>query len=94
MMGRKRTFLLLNIGYISNETNADVHLYIEEFILVEIWIHYCTNWNWFTLENTLTKDDILTGPKIKIGTGKPKKPKHSKKSGDTESDTPWYSMRV
>ena len=33
---------LLNIGYISNETNTDVRMYIEEFILVEIWIHYCT----------------------------------------------------
>ena len=36
---------LLNIRYISNETNIDVHMYIEEFILVEIWIHCCTNWN-------------------------------------------------
>ena len=35
---------LLNIGYISNETNTDVCMYIEEFILVEIWIHCCTNW--------------------------------------------------
>ena len=33
---------LLNIGYVSNETNTDVRMYIEEFILVEIWIHYCT----------------------------------------------------
>ena len=33
---------LLNIGYVSNETNTDVHMYIEEFIPVEIWIHYCT----------------------------------------------------
>ena len=29
-------WLLLNIGYVSNETNADVRMYIEEFILVEI----------------------------------------------------------
>ena len=34
--------LVLNIGCVSNETNADVRMYIEEFILVEIWIHYCT----------------------------------------------------
>ena len=33
---------VLNIGVVSNETNADVHTYIEEFILVEIWIHCCT----------------------------------------------------
>ena len=36
---------MLNIGYVLNETNADVRMYIEEFILVEIWIHYCTSWN-------------------------------------------------
>ena len=34
----------MNIGYVSNETNADVGMYIEELILVEIWIHCCTNW--------------------------------------------------
>ena len=28
--------VLLNIGYILNETNVDVCMYIEEFILVEI----------------------------------------------------------
>ena len=33
---------MLNIGLVSNETNADVRMYIEEFILVEIWIHCCT----------------------------------------------------
>ena len=27
---------------VSNETNADVRMYIEEFTLVEIWIHCCT----------------------------------------------------
>ena len=37
---------MLNIGYVSNETNTDVRMYIEEFILVEIWIHCCTSWNW------------------------------------------------
>ena len=25
-----------------NETNTDVRMYIEEFILVDIWIHCCT----------------------------------------------------
>ena len=44
---------MLNIGYVSNETNADVRMDIEEFILVEIWIHCCTKLNWITLENTL-----------------------------------------
>ena len=34
--------LVLNIGYVSNETNEDVRMYIEEFILVDIWIHCCT----------------------------------------------------
>ena len=38
-------WVLLNIGYVSNETNADVRMYIEEFILVEIWIHCCTKLN-------------------------------------------------
>ena len=41
---------LLNIGYVSIETNEDVRMYIEEFILVEIWIHCCTKLNWITLE--------------------------------------------
>ena len=30
---------MLNIGYISNETNGDVCMYIEEFILLEILLH-------------------------------------------------------
>ena len=34
--------VVLNIGYVSNETNTDVCMYTEEFILVEIWIHCCT----------------------------------------------------
>ena len=38
--------------------------------------------------------NIQSGPKIKIGTGKPKKPKHSRKTEDSESDIPCYSMRV
>ena len=29
---------------VSNETNEDVRMYIEEFILVDIWIHCCTSW--------------------------------------------------
>ena len=33
---------MLNIGLVSNETNEDVRMYIEEFILVDIWIHCCT----------------------------------------------------
>ena len=41
---------MLNIGYVSNETNKDVHMYIEEFILVDDWIHCCTNLNWRALE--------------------------------------------
>ena len=36
-------------GVVPNETNTYVRMYIEEFILVEIWIHCCTklnlNWN-------------------------------------------------
>ena len=48
---------LLNIGYVSNETNTDARMYIEEFILVEIWIHCCTKLKLecevITLENTL-----------------------------------------
>ena len=35
--------LLLNIGYVSNETNTDVHMYIEEFILIDI-ITLLYNW--------------------------------------------------
>ena len=27
---------MLNIGYVSNETNTDVRMYIEEFILVDV----------------------------------------------------------
>ena len=30
------------IGVVSNETNTYVRMYIEEFILVDIWIHCCT----------------------------------------------------
>ena len=29
-------------GVVSNETNTYVRMYIEEFILVDIWIHCCT----------------------------------------------------
>ena len=30
------TCKMLNIGYVSNETNEDVRMYIEEFILVDL----------------------------------------------------------
>ena len=36
---------ILTTGVVSNETNEDVRMYIEEFILVDNWIHCCTNWN-------------------------------------------------
>ena len=26
---------------------------LEEFILVDIWIHCCASWNWFALENAV-----------------------------------------
>ena len=41
----KNMFQLLNIGcvvLVLNQTNTDVCMYIEEFILVDIWIHCCT----------------------------------------------------
>ena len=38
---------------VSNETNTDVRMYIEEFILVDIWIHCCT-WNkWSNMDFTV-----------------------------------------
>ena len=40
---------LLNIGYVSNETNTNVRMYNVEFILIEIWIHCCTCRNWDTV---------------------------------------------
>ena len=40
-------------GVVSNETNTYVRMYIEEFILVDIWIHCCTKLNWRTLKNIL-----------------------------------------
>ena len=48
------------------------------------------------VENTkeTETDNKQVGPKIKIGTGKPKRAKHSKKKEDSESDTPHYSMRI
>ena len=52
--------ILLNIGWSIRiyilmtgrnvEQTKDVHMYIEEFILVEIWIHCCTNVEWRALE--------------------------------------------
>ena len=57
---------MLNIGSIThvemhwicvvlvlNETNTDVHMYIEEFILIDIWIHCCTWMKWFGMEITV-----------------------------------------
>ena len=31
---------ILTTGVVSNETNTYVRMYIEEFILVDIWIHW------------------------------------------------------
>ena len=36
---------ILILEVVSNETNTYVRMYIEEFILVEIWIHCCTKLN-------------------------------------------------
>ena len=36
-------------GVVSNETNTDARMYIEEFILVEIWIHCCTKLKLYVL---------------------------------------------
>ena len=34
-------------GVVSNETNTYVRMHIEEFILVDIWIHWsCTKLKW------------------------------------------------
>ena len=43
-IGSIRIYILMT-GVVSNETNEDVCMYIEEFILVEIWIHCCTKLN-------------------------------------------------
>ena len=43
-IGSIRIYILMT-GVVSNETNEDVRMYIEEFILVEIWIHCCTKLN-------------------------------------------------
>ena len=45
--------LLLNIGYVSNETNTYVRMYIEEFILVAIWMHCFTKFNWISIGNAV-----------------------------------------
>ena len=34
-----RIYILMT-GVVSNETNTYVRMYIEEFILVDIWIHW------------------------------------------------------
>ena len=51
----KNLYIVLNIGPIrmyilmlgtrNAEQMKDVGMYIEEFILVDIWIHCCTSWN-------------------------------------------------
>ena len=44
---------LLNIGYVSNETNEDVHMYIEEFILDDLhYLMYKLELRYY-VENTL-----------------------------------------
>ena len=43
-IGSIRIYILMT-GVVSNETNEDVRMYIEEFILVAIWIHYCMKLN-------------------------------------------------
>ena len=35
------------------EQTKDVRMYIEEFILVEIWIHCCTKLNWICIGKIL-----------------------------------------
>ena len=40
-IGSIRIYILMT-GVVSNETNTYVRMYIEEFILVDIWIHCCT----------------------------------------------------
>ena len=37
--GSVRIYILMT-GVVSNETNTYVRMYIEEFILVDIWIHW------------------------------------------------------
>ena len=53
-IGSIRIYILMT-GVVSNETNTYVRMYIEEFILVEIWIHCCTklNLNWISIGRML-----------------------------------------
>ena len=44
---------LVELQGVSNETNEDVRMYIEEFILVDIWIHCCASWNWICIGNAV-----------------------------------------
>ena len=44
---------ILMLGTCNVEQMKDARMYIEEFILVEIWIHCCTKLEVNTLENTL-----------------------------------------
>ena len=50
---------LLNVNV---EQTKDVHMYIEEFILVEIWIHCCTSWNlnWISIGRMLVLYTLTT----------------------------------
>ena len=42
-VGPIRMYILMDTRNV--EQTKDVRMYTEEFILVEIWIHYCTSWN-------------------------------------------------
>ena len=35
------------------EQTKDVRMYIEEFILVDIWIHCCTKLDWICIGNAV-----------------------------------------
>ena len=43
-VGIRMNILILDTRNV--EQTKDVRMYIEEFILVEIWIHCCTKLNW------------------------------------------------
>ena len=42
-VGPIRMYILMDTRNV--EQTKDVRMYIEEFILVDIWIHCCTSWN-------------------------------------------------
>ena len=37
----------------ASRTNEVCTMYIEEFILVDIWIHCCASWNWICIGNAV-----------------------------------------